>query len=175
MNKLVIILLCLLPSLLIVSCEKDEYNAYIVSSELISVPIIESDTGQTIGQAYNGFAVSIDEVRNQRAYFYINISDPSLPNVSERMELYISIDNMKKANVEPQIPPPIISLDMIIIKPLVDISWYRESGPQVIAKSSDEIGPMPYIQRVENSYLFTLGMHLVYVSEQDAKLIKYDD
>lgn len=169
------ILICLLPSLLTIACEQSEYNAYIVSSELRSVPIIESETGRTVGQAYNGFAVSIEKVRNQKAYFELNISDPSIPTQTEKIELYIPIEYMKKANVEQQITPPIISLDVISINPMAGISLYIEGQQQVIAMFYDEVGPIQYIQDVQNGYLFTLGMNLVYVDELDVKLIKYDD
>ena len=39
----------------------------------------------------------------------------------------------------------------------------------------DEVGPIQFIQNVQSGYLFTLGMNLVYVSELDVELIKYDE
>ncbi len=175
MKRLLLTLVCILPIFLAVACGQSTYNAYIVSSDLRSVPIIDSETGQTVGQAYNGFSVSIDEIRNQKAYFYINISDPSIPNITEKMELYIPVEHMKKAYVEPQNVPAIISLDTITINPMAGISLFRQGILQVIARFNDEIGPMQFIQNVENGYLFILGMNLVWVSEEDVELIKYID
>ena len=82
---------------------------------------------------------------------------------------------MKKTYVEPQNIPAIISLDMIRIKPMAGISLFREGQQQVIARFNEEIGPIQFIQNVQDGYLFTLGMNLVYVSELDVELIKYDD
>lgn len=175
MKRILLTLVCILPIFLTVACNQDkDYNAYIVSSELKTVPIIESETNQAVGQAYNGFAFPISEVRNQKVYFYINISDPSLPNITEKMELYIPVEHMKKAYVEPQNVPAIISLDTIIIKPMAGIRLFREGQQQVIARFNDEVGPIQFIQNVQNGYLFILGMNLVYVSELDVELIKYD-
>jgi hypothetical protein len=175
MKRLLLALVCTLPIFLAVACGQSAYNAYVVSSNLRAVPIIDGETGQTVGQAYNGFSVWIDEVRNQRAYFHINISDPSLPNITEKMELYIPVEHMKKAYVEPQNVPAIISLDTITINPMAGISLFRQGILQVIVRFNDEIGPMQFIQNVENGYLFIVGMNLVWVSEQDVKLIKYVD
>jgi hypothetical protein len=175
MKWILLTLVCILPIFLTAACGQSAYNAYVVSSDLRAAPIIDSKTGQTVGQAYNGFSVSIDEVRNQRAYFHINISDPSLPNIIGKMELYIPVEHMKKAYVEPQNVPAIISLDTITINPMAGISLFRQGVLQVIARFNDEIGPMQFIQNVENGYLFTLGMNLVWVSEQEVKLIKYVD
>ena len=175
MKRILLTLICILSVFLAVACGQSTYNAYIVSSDLRSVPIIDIETGQTVGQAYNGFAVSTNEVRNQKAYFYINISDPSLPNITTKMELYISIDYMKKAYVEPQVVPAIISLDTITTNPMAGISLFREGQQQVITRFNGEVGPIQFIQNVENGYIFMLGMNLVYVSELDVKLIKYDD
>jgi hypothetical protein len=82
---------------------------------------------------------------------------------------------MRKAFVEPQVVPAIISLDMIRIKPMAGISLFRQGQQQVIARFNDEVGPIQFIQNVQNGYLFTLAMNLVYVSELDVELIKYDD
>jgi len=154
---------------------QNTYNAYIVSSDLRAVPIIDSNTGLTVGQAYNGFAVQLDYVRDGKAYFTINISDPSAPNSVETMEFYIPADHMEKTYVEPQNVPAIISLDMIFIKPMAGIDLFREGQQQVIARFDDEVGPIQFIQNVQDGYLFTLGMNLVYVSEIDVELIRYDD
>jgi hypothetical protein len=152
-----------------------DYNAYIVSSELRAVPIIESETNQAVGQAYNGLAISIKEVRNDKAYFYLNVSDPSASDITIRREFYIPLNHMRKAFVEPQVVPAIISLDTIRIKPMAGISLFREGQQQVIARFNDEVGPIQFVQNVQNGYLFTLGMNLVYVSELDTELIKTVD
>jgi hypothetical protein len=149
-----------------------DYNAYVVSSELRAVPIIESETNRAVGQAYNGFAISITDIRNDNAYFYLNISDPSASNVVTRKELYIPLKHMTKAFVEPQAVPAIISLDMIMIKPMAGISLFEQGQQQVIARFDDEIGPIQFIQNVQDGYLFTLGMNLVYVSELETELLK---
>jgi hypothetical protein len=175
MKRILLTLVFILPVFLAGACGQSTHNAYVVSSDLRAVPIIDSEIGQAVGQAYNGFAVSIDEVRNQKAYFYINISDPSLPNITTKTELYIPIEHMKKAYVEPQNVPAIISLDTITINPMSGISLFRQDILQVIARFNDEIGPMQFIQNVESGYLFILGLNLVWVSEQEVKLIKYDD
>jgi hypothetical protein len=154
---------------------QNTYNAYIVSSDLRAVPIIDSNTGLTVGQAYNGFAVQLDYVRDEKAYFTINISDPSVPTSVEVMEFYIPADYMEKTYVEPQYVPAIISLDMILIKPVAGINLFREGQQQVIARFDDEVGPIRFIQNVQDGFLFTLGMNLVYVSEIDVELITYDD
>ena len=91
------------------------------------------------------------------------------------MDLYIPIEYMKKAYVEPQFVPAIISLDTIRIKTMAGINLFREGQQQVIARFNDEIGPMQFIQNIDNGYLFLLGMNLVYVSEPDVELIEYDD
>lgn len=154
---------------------KKAYNAYVVSSDYRTAPIIDSETGKTIGQAYNGFAVSVNEVRDQRAYFYINISDPSIPNAINKTKLHIPIDYMKKTYVEPQQVPAIISLDMIYLKLMAGIGLFEESRQQVIARFNEEIGPIQFIQNIENGYLFILGMNLVHVNEQEVKFIEYND
>jgi hypothetical protein len=154
---------------------QNAYNAYIVSSDLRAIPIIDSRTGLTVGQAYNGFAVQLDDVRNEKAYFTINISDPSVPDSLKTMEYYIPADHMKKTYVEPQNVPAIISLDTIVLNPMSGIALFREGKQQVIARFDKEIGPIRFIQSVQNGYLFTLGMNLVYVSETDVELITYDD
>jgi hypothetical protein len=154
---------------------QNTYNAYVVSSELRGVPIIESERNQTVGQAYNGFAISITGARNGGAYFYINIADPSAPNVITRKEFYIPLNQMKKVFVEPQAVPAIISLDMIRMKPMAGISSFREGAEQIIARFNDEVGPTKFIQNVQNGYVFALGMNVVYVSESEVELIKYED
>jgi hypothetical protein len=146
-----------------------------VSSELRAVPIIESETNQTVGQAYNGFAISITDARNDKAYFYLNITDPSASNVITRKEFYIPLNHMTKAFVEPQAVPAIISLDMILMKPMASISLFREGQQQFIARFNDEVGPIQFIQNVQDGYLFTLGMNLVYVSELETELLKTVD
>ena len=175
MKNILLLLVLILSMFLVTSCQQNDNYVYIVSSELRMVPIIDSLTGQAVGQAYNGFAVLISEVRNQKAYFFINISDPSLPQNIKRIDLYIPIDNMKKAYVEPQNVPVIISLDTIIIKPNTGIRLFREGKQQVVARFNKEIGPIQFIQNVDNGHLFLLGMNLVYVNEQDVQLIKYVD
>jgi hypothetical protein len=146
-----------------------------VSSELRAVPIIESETNRTVGQAYNGFAISTTDVRNDKAYFYLNVSDHSASNVITRKEFYISLKHMTKAFVEPQAVPAIISLDMILIKPMAGISLFRQGQQQVIARFNDEVGPIQFIQNVQDGYLFTLGMNLVYVSAIETMLLKTVD
>jgi len=146
-----------------------------VSSELRAVPIIESETNLAVGQAYNGFAISITDARNDKAYFYLNFSDPSVSNVIIRKEYYIPLNHMIKAFVEPQVVPPIISIDMILIKPMAGISLFRQGQQQVIARFNDEVGPIQFIQNVQDGYLFTLGMNLVYVSELETELLKTVD
>jgi len=175
MKSILLALVCILSVFLVPSCDRNDYNAYIVSSELRAVPIIDDEAGETVGQAYNGFAVLISEVKNQKAYFHINISDPSLPQITKRMELYIPIEYMKKAYVEPQNVPAIISLDTIRINSMAGIRLFREGKQEVIARFNDEIGPMQFIQNIDNGYLFILGMNLVHVSDQDVQLIKYVD
>ncbi len=152
-----------------------EYNAYVVSSEWRSAPIIDSLTGLSVGQAYNGFAVFASEVNNGNAYFPINISDPSVPTNIERMDLYIPIDYMIRAYVEPQNVDAIISLDVIRINPMAGISLFLIGKQQVIARFNNEIGPIRFIQNVDNGYIFQLGMNLVYVNEQDIRLTEYVD
>lgn len=154
---------------------QNPYNAYIVSSDLRAVPIIDSKTGLTVGQAYNGFAVQLDYVRDGKAYFTINISDPSVPNSLKTMEFYISAAHMEKTYVEPQNVPAIISLDTIVLNPMAGIALFREGKQQLIVRFNKEIGPIQFIHSVQNGYLFTLGMNLVYVSEIDVELIIYDD
>jgi hypothetical protein len=175
MKEILLTLVCILPIFLAAACGQSTHNAYVVSSDLRAVPIIDNETGQTVGHAYNGFAVSMDEIRNQKAYFHINISDPSPPNITTKTELYIPVEYMKKAYVEPQNVPAIISLDTITTNPMAGISLFRQGVLQVIARFDDEIGPMQFIQNVENGYLFILGMNLVWISEQEVELIKYDD
>ncbi|UCB42022.1 MAG: hypothetical protein JSV77_05975 [Dehalococcoidales bacterium] len=154
---------------------QNTHNAYVVSSDLRAIPIIDSNTGLTVGQAYNGFAVQLDYVTDGKAYFTINISDPSAPTSVETMEFYIAADYMEKTYVEPQYVPAIISLDMILIKPMAGINFFSEGQQQVIARFDDEVGPIRFIQNVQDGFLFTLGMNLVYVSEIDVELITYDD
>ncbi len=161
--------------MILVSCASQDHNAYVVSSELRAVPIFEGGTNQTVGQAYNGFATSVTGARNDKAYFSINISDPANPNVTTRREFYISLDYMRKASVEPQAIPAIISRDMIRIKPMAGTSSFREGQEQVIARFNDEVGPIEFIQSVRNGHVFTLGTNVVYVSEVDVELIRYDD
>ena len=91
------------------------------------------------------------------------------------MELYIPITHMEKAYVEPQYVPAIISLDTIVLNNMAGIALFREGKQQVIARFDKEIGPIQFIHIVQNGYLFTLGVNLVYVSEIDVELIKYDD
>lgn len=153
---------------------QNAYNAYIVSSDLRAIPITDSKTGLPVGQAYNGFAVQLDYVRNGKAYFNINISDPSVPNSLKTMEFYIPAAHMKRTYVEPQDVPAIISLDTIIVNPMAGIALFREGKQQVIARFDREIGPIQFIHSVQNGYLFTLGGNLVHVSELDVELMKYD-
>ncbi len=175
MKIILLVCICIFSTFIFTTCSKIESNAYVVSSELRAVPIIEDETGETVGQAYNGFAVLISEVRNGKAYFFINISDPSLPQNIRRMDLYISIEYMKKEYVEPQYVPAIISLDTIRINPMAGIYLFKQGKQEVIVRFNDQIGPMQFIQNVENGYLFLLGMNLVLVNEQDVQLIKYVD
>jgi len=175
MKSILLVCICILSAFIVTSCDNTESNAYVVSSELRAVPIIDDEAGQAVGQAYDGFAVLINEVRNGKAYFFINISDPSLPQNIKRMDLYVPVEYMKKAYVEPQFVPAIISLDMIRINPMAGIRLFREGKQEVIARFYDEIGPMQFIQNVDNGYLFLLGMNLVHVSEQDVQFIEYVD
>ena len=175
MKSILLVSICILSTFIVTSCDGTEHNAYVVSSDLRAVPIIDDETGQTVGQAYDGFAVLISEVRNGKAYFFINISDPSLPQNIKRIDLYVSIEHMEKAYVEQQFVPAIISLDTIRINPMAGIRLFREGQQGVIARFYDEIGPMQFIHNVDNGYLFLLGMNLVHISEQDVQLIKYVD
>jgi len=174
-KRILLVLISIMAMFSILGCGKDNYNAYVVPSGWKSVPIIAGETGQSVGQAYMGFAVSITEVRDDKAYFYLNISDPSVPHITQTMEFYIPIKYMKKAFVEPQAVPAIISLNMIRINPMAGISLFRNGKQQVIARFAEEIGPIQFIQNVEKGYFFVLGMNLVYVDQQDVRLIKYDD
>ena len=145
---LILTLVIVLLSASTLSCSGDkgiDFNAYVVSTELRAVPIIESETNRTVGQAYNGFAIAITDVRNDKAYFYLNVSDPSASNVIIRKEFYIPLNHMIKAFVEPQVVPAIISLDMILIKPMAGISLFREGQQQVIARFNNEVGPLQFI------------------------------
>ena len=175
MKNLLLTIISILSIFLVTSCETNEYNAYVVSSELTAVPILDDETGQTAGQAYNGFAVLISEVKGGKAYFFVNISDPSLPQNIRRMDFYIPVEYMQKAYIEPIFVPAIISLDTIRINPMAGVRLFREGKRGVIARFYDEIGPMQFIQYLENGYTFLLGMNLVHVNEQDAQLIKYVD
>lgn len=174
-KRILLALIFTLAMFSILGCGNKDNNAYVVSSGWKSVPIFAGETGEYVGQAYDGFAVSISEVRNEKAYFYMNIADPSVPNITQRINLYIPIQYMTRAFVEPQSPPLIISLDMIRINSMAGISLFRVGKRQVITRFIDEIGPIQFIQNVENDYLFVLRMNLVYVDQQDVRLIKYDD
>ena len=173
MKNIFYICVCILLAAIFASCNSIEPNAYVVSSDLGTAPVIDDETGQAIGQAYDGFAVLSSEVRNGNAYLFINISDPALPQNIKRMDLYIPVEYMQKAYVEPQYVPAIISLDTIRINPMAGISQFRQGRQEVIARFDNEIGPMQFIQNADNGYLFLLGMNLVHVSEQDVQLIKY--
>lgn len=175
MKRIILALVIILPMLSTSACAQGGYNAYVVSSDWRSAPIIDSETGQAVGQAYHSFAVLLEDVRDQKAYFNINVSDPSIPNVTNQFELYIPIDYMEKADVESQNVPAIISLDTITLNPMAGIHSFKEGVLEVIARFYDEIGPMRFIQNVENGYMFLLGMNLVWVGEQEVKLIEYDD
>jgi hypothetical protein len=154
---------------------QNAYNAYIVSSDLRAVPIVDSKTDLTVGQAYNGFAVQLDYVRDGKAYFTINVSDPSVPNSLKAMEFYIPAAHMEKAYIEPQNVPAIISLDMIVLNPMTGITLFREGTQQVIARFNEEVGPIQFIHSVQNGYLFILGMNLVHVSALETALLKTVD
>jgi hypothetical protein len=175
MKRILLALVLIFPLLSALACDQSGYNAYVVSSDWRSAPIIDSETGQAVGQAYHGFAVLLEDVRDQKAYFYINVSDPSVPNVTNQLELYIPIDYMKKADVEEQNVPAIISLDTITLNPMAGMHSFKGGVLEVVARFYDVIGPMRFIQNVENGYLFLLGMNLVWVGEQEVKLIEYDD
>jgi hypothetical protein len=175
MKNILLLSILIVSIFLSTSCSGIEPNAYVVSSEFRSVPIIDDETGQTVGQAYDGFAVLLSEVRNGKTYFFMSISDPSLPQNIKRMEFYIPVEYMKKAYVEPQFVPAIISLDTIRINPMAGINIFRQGKQEVVARFYDEIGPMQFIQNVDNGYLFLLGMNLVHVGEQDVQLFKYVD
>jgi len=97
MKGIILICVCILLAATSASCDSIKPNAYVVSSELRAVPIIDVESGQAIGQAYNGFAVLLSEVRNGKAHFFINISDPSSPQNIKRTNLYIQIEFMRKA------------------------------------------------------------------------------
>ena len=82
---------------------------------------------------------------------------------------------MERAYVEPKNVPAIISLDAIRINPMAAINLFLEGKQQLIARFYDEIGPMQFIQNVDNGYVFLLGMNAVYINEQDVQLTKYID
>jgi len=58
---------------------------------------------------------------------------------------------------------------------MAGISLFREGQQQVIARFNDEVGPIQFIQNVQDGYLFTIGMNLVYVSELETELLKTVD
>jgi len=175
MKKTLLILIVILLMTLVSACNQSDYNAYVVSSEWRSAPIINSATGEAVGQAYQGFAVAISDVREQKAYFQLRISDPSIPNITTKVELYIPIDYMVKADIKEQNVPAIISLDTITISPLASFRLYDEAVLKPVARFYSEIGPIQFIQNVKGGYMFLLGMNLVWVGEQDIRLIKYVD
>jgi hypothetical protein len=162
-KKILVVVICviaLFAALKLVNFEKQVDNAYVVSSEWESAPIISSETGQTVGQAYQGFAVSITDTKDGKAYFDVNIAN------SEEL-VYIPVEYMESAFVDNQSPSAMLSFDMIYTNPGVDISILKNEDRHVIARFIDSTGPIQPVIILDDGYIFLLGMNWVYVSQSD--------
>jgi hypothetical protein len=145
--------------------DRPDDNAYIVSSEYKSAPIISSETGQTVGQAYPGFAISLTDVKNDKAYFDLKIDNSS-------QSLYILIEYMEKACVNMQNSYMFLSLDAIYVNADVNIIMANNDAQYAIAKFVNSIGPITPIFIYNDGYAFIIGMNWAYVANNDIVLIK---
>jgi hypothetical protein len=148
-----------------IDLDRPDDNACIVSSKYKSAPIISSETGQTVGQAYPGFATSLIDVKNDKEYFDLNIDNSS-------HSLYILIEYMEKAYVNMQSNYMFLSLDAIYVKADVNIIIANNDAPYSITKFIDSVGPITPIFIYNDRYAFIIGMNWVYVTNNDIVLIK---
>jgi hypothetical protein len=141
--------------------EGQEANAWVVVEEAS----LMDGQGNTVGTVYPGFALTLKDAEDgDRASFTVAEMEDNGQDVKEEKKFYIELSHMQEGYVQPQAVVMMISGDMITLAP--DGSLYDESGEKLIT-FTDGIGPMYYIQKTEQGYMFTLDMNVVYAGEDE--------
>ena len=149
-------------------------NVYTVSSKLDSAPIYDSETDKVVGNAFKGFAISLENEKEGKVYFSVNTtsSDPSQHDKSAVKNFYLSTKDLEKTYKEEFFVIEIISLDAILLNENAPI--YDEND-NCIAKFQEKLGPIRYIQKTDKGYQLVLAQNLVYIKEKDVTFIKLSD
>ncbi|MDW8802319.1 protease complex subunit PrcB family protein [Clostridium sp. A1-XYC3] len=151
---------------------KQQANAYVVSGEFKNVPLFDGSTDKQVGTVSEGFSLNLTDVRGDKVYFSVTVEDSSKSKERSSKEYYIPVKYLEKTYKEPFITLEIISADKIKVKESASIYTIDKGIKQCIMKTSQNIGPLYYIQKTENGYQFVLGNNLVYVQPEDIELIK---
>jgi hypothetical protein len=135
-------------------------NAWVVQEE---APVLDG-TGAAVGRAYPGFAVTLENEEEGNAAFTVSNLDETGQNVQEEKQFFIDTKYMQEQYVEPKAVILMISEDMIKLNP--GASLYSEAGDKLITFDGG-IGPIFYIQKTDQGYMFTLDFNVVYAEEGD--------
>ena len=140
-------------------------NVWVVAKD---APVLDVQ-GSTVGTAYPGFAVLLQNEKAGKAVFTFAEMDDKGQNVKAQKEFSIDTSYMEKKYAEPQAVIEIISVDMIKVKP--GGTLYNGAGEKLIT-FKDGLGPFYFIQKSDNGYMFTLDFNVVFASEEQVTYIR---
>lgn len=142
-----------------------EPNVWMVKQD---APVLDADTGKEAGRAFAGFMLSIQNEKDGKVAFSMNLLDEKGENTATVKNYAIDTKYMEKKYVEPQATILMISVDMIKLK--AGGSLYNEQGQKLIT-FNDAVGPFHFIQKTGEGYMFTLDFNVVYAKEADVEFI----
>lgn len=144
-----------------------EANGYTLIEKENSAPIYDAKTDKIVAQAYKNFHISLDKVKDNRAYFSLSIHENPNGNPTNK-EFYIPIKYLKKTYKDPFLILEIISTDMLSLKENAEI---YDDNDNPIAKFTENIGAMRFIQKTDKGYQLVIANNLVYIKEEDIIII----
>lgn len=151
---------------------KQEANCYVVSSEFENVPLYDAVTDKHAGTVFKDFSVNLTDVRDDKAYFTVQVADDLLADNTIQKQYYIPVKYLEKTYKEPFIIPMIISIDKIKVKENATLYAINDGVKQPAMKTGQAIGPMHFIMKTSNGYEFTLANNIVFLQPEDVELIK---
>ncbi|MDP2891773.1 MAG: hypothetical protein Q8O09_01395 [Bacillota bacterium] len=166
MKKVILIILAAVLTLSFSACDiLKEPNAYLVAD---TAPIFDA-SGRQVGQAFNGFALDLNSVRDDKAYFTMSIVDPNKPEPAAT-EYYIPLENLRKGYKEMEAVIEIISVDAVLVNAGAPI--YDSKG-NILATFDEPFGPFRFITKAdEKGYMFLIANNVAFVRDADVQLIK---
>jgi len=140
-------------------------NVWVVKSE---APVLDVQ-GNTVGTAYPGFTVNLKSVEDGKVMYAVAEIDEKGENMENFKAFFIKAKNMEKRYVEPQTVIMTISADMIRVNP--GGTLYNGAGEKLIT-FNEGVGPVYYIQKSDQGYMFTLDSNVVFAPEDQVTIVR---